>query len=174
MSCAEELTASKRFFACEGAGAIGPDRLSRTRFGGHLGQPDGCDRYRFASRPHRRGRPRLRARRRLCMQSAAPARRQSRFRQDDHCASVFDGRRRRGRGWRLCELGRDRAGVFTPGRARTAGCWTIRSRSSNWVSPESVLDPEQQQSLLYSSDLELGETTKRISKRSSASSHSAS
>ena len=30
------------------------------------------------------------------------------------------------------------------------------------VSPESVLDPEQQQSLLYSSDLELGETVKRI------------
>src|SRR5262245_22820708 len=30
------------------------------------------------------------------------------------------------------------------------------------VPPESVLDPEQQQSLLYSSDLELGETTKRI------------
>lgn len=30
------------------------------------------------------------------------------------------------------------------------------------VPPESVLDPEQHQSLLYSSDLELGETTKRI------------
>jgi len=30
------------------------------------------------------------------------------------------------------------------------------------VPPESVLDPEQQQSLLYSSDLELGETTKRM------------
>jgi len=30
------------------------------------------------------------------------------------------------------------------------------------VSPESLLDEEQQQSLLYSSDLELGETTKRI------------
>jgi circadian clock protein KaiC len=30
------------------------------------------------------------------------------------------------------------------------------------VSPESVLDPDQQQSLLYSSDLELGETTQRI------------
>ena len=30
------------------------------------------------------------------------------------------------------------------------------------VSPESVLDPDQQQSLLYSSDLELGETIKRI------------
>src|SRR3979490_99581 len=28
--------------------------------------------------------------------------------------------------------------------------------------PESLLDSEQQQSLLYSSDLELGETTKRI------------
>jgi circadian clock protein KaiC len=30
------------------------------------------------------------------------------------------------------------------------------------VPPESVVDPEQQQSLLYSSDLELGETTKRM------------
>src|SRR5204862_2087780 len=30
------------------------------------------------------------------------------------------------------------------------------------VPPESVLDPEQHQSLLYSSDLELGETIKRI------------
>ena len=30
------------------------------------------------------------------------------------------------------------------------------------VPPESLLDDEQQQSLLYSSDLELGETTKRI------------
>ncbi len=30
------------------------------------------------------------------------------------------------------------------------------------VPPESLLDDEQQQSLLYSSDLELGETTRRI------------
>ena len=30
------------------------------------------------------------------------------------------------------------------------------------VPPESLLDDQQQQSLLYSSDLELGETTKRI------------
>ena len=30
------------------------------------------------------------------------------------------------------------------------------------VPPESLLDEDQQQSLLYSSDLELGETTKRI------------
>ena len=30
------------------------------------------------------------------------------------------------------------------------------------VPPESVLDPEQHQSLLYSSDLELGETVRRI------------
>ena len=30
------------------------------------------------------------------------------------------------------------------------------------IPPESVLDPEQHQSLLYSSDLELGETVKRI------------
>lgn len=30
------------------------------------------------------------------------------------------------------------------------------------IPPENLLDEEQQQSLLYSSDLELGETTKRI------------
>jgi len=30
------------------------------------------------------------------------------------------------------------------------------------VPPESLLDEKQQQSLLYSSDLELGETTQRI------------
>ncbi|MBV9589658.1 MAG: circadian clock protein KaiC, partial [Hyphomicrobiales bacterium] len=30
------------------------------------------------------------------------------------------------------------------------------------IPPESLLDPDQQQSLLYSSDLELGETTKQI------------
>ena len=40
------------------------------------------------------------------------------------------------------------------------------------VPPESLLDAEQQQSLLYSSDLELGETTRRSSRPSSASSPS--
>jgi circadian clock protein KaiC len=37
-----------------------------------------------------------------------------------------------------------------------------RHRYVRTVPPESLLDDEQQQSLLYSSDLELGETTKRI------------
>ena len=45
---------------------------------------------------------------------------------------------------------------------RTAGSSTSRSRVFELVPPESLLDEDQQQSLLYSSDLELGETTKRI------------
>ena len=43
--------------------------------------------------------------------------------------------------------------------------WAIRfyrRRGFELVPPESLLDDEQQQSLLYSADLELGETTKRI------------
>ena len=47
--------------------------------------------------------------------------------------------------------------------ARSHG-WTLDDRVKIFelVPPESVLDPEQQQSLLYASDLELGETTKRM------------
>src|SRR5690242_1406366 len=47
--------------------------------------------------------------------------------------------------------------------ARSHG-WTINDKIEIFelVPPESVLDPEQQQSLLYSSDLELGETAKRM------------
>src|SRR5262245_35798152 len=47
--------------------------------------------------------------------------------------------------------------------ARSHG-WTISPRIEVFelVPPESVLDPDQHQSLLYSSDLELGETIKRI------------
>jgi circadian clock protein KaiC len=47
--------------------------------------------------------------------------------------------------------------------ARSHG-WTLDDKIEIFelVPPESVLDPEQQQSLLYSSDLELGETTKRM------------
>jgi circadian clock protein KaiC len=47
--------------------------------------------------------------------------------------------------------------------ARSHG-WTLDDKVEIFelVPPESVLDPEQQQSLLYSSDLELGETTKRM------------
>src|SRR5262245_33209907 len=47
--------------------------------------------------------------------------------------------------------------------ARSHG-WTIGDKIEIFelVPPESVLDPEQHQSLLYSSDLELGETVKRI------------
>jgi circadian clock protein KaiC len=42
--------------------------------------------------------------------------------------------------------------------------WTFEEPNSVYelVPPESLLDDEQQQSLLYSSDLELGETTKRV------------
>src|SRR5262249_57347786 len=47
--------------------------------------------------------------------------------------------------------------------ARSHG-WTLDDKIEIFelVPPESVLDPEQHQSLLYSSDLELGETVKRI------------
>jgi circadian clock protein KaiC len=47
--------------------------------------------------------------------------------------------------------------------ARSHG-WTLNDHIEVFelVSPESVLDPEQHQSLLYSSDLELGETMQRI------------
>lgn len=47
--------------------------------------------------------------------------------------------------------------------ARSHG-WTLDDRIVVYelVPPESVLDPDQHQSLLYSSDLELGETIKRI------------
>src|SRR4051812_31010786 len=42
--------------------------------------------------------------------------------------------------------------------------WTLDDKIEVFelVPPESLLDPQQQQSLLYSSDLELGETTKLI------------
>src|ERR1700757_4853823 len=44
--------------------------------------------------------------------------------------------------------------------------WSIdeRMKICEVVPPESVLDPDQHQSLLYSSDLELGETVERIFK----------
>jgi circadian clock protein KaiC len=47
--------------------------------------------------------------------------------------------------------------------ARSHG-WTLGKHIEVFelVSPESVLDPDQHQSLLYSSDLELGETIKRV------------
>ena len=45
---------------------------------------------------------------------------------------------------------------------RTAGRSTTPIEMFELVPPESLLDDDQQQSLLYSSDLELGETTKRI------------
>src|SRR5580704_9086093 len=47
--------------------------------------------------------------------------------------------------------------------ARSHG-WTLGAKIEVFelVPPESVLDPDQHQSLLYSSDLELGETIKRI------------
>ncbi len=46
----------------------------------------------------------------------------------------------------------------------TSHGWTISDRIDIFelVPPESLLDAQQQQSLLYSSDLELGETTRRI------------
>ena len=55
----------------------------------------------------------------------------------------------------------DRGRVARRARRRTAGRWT-GIEIFELVPPESLLDDDQQQSLLYSSDLELGETTKRI------------
>ena len=46
--------------------------------------------------------------------------------------------------------------------ARMAGRSGQQIEIFELVPPESVLDPDQHQSLLYSSDLELGETVKRI------------
>ena len=47
--------------------------------------------------------------------------------------------------------------------------WTLDEKIEVFelLPPESLLDSDQQQSLLYSSDLELGETTKQIFERSS-------
>ena len=58
-----------------------------------------------------------------------------------------------------CPRPRRNCGTAPP---RTAGRSTTGSRSSSCAPPESLLDADQQQSLLYSSDLELGETTKLI------------
>ena len=58
-------------------------------------------------------------------------------------------------------LSRDGGGA-SPGR-RSHG-WTLGDSIVVFelVPPENLLDPDQQQSLLYSSDLELGETTRMI------------
>jgi circadian clock protein KaiC len=46
-------------------------------------------------------------------------------------------------------------------RLRTVGAWTTKSKSSSLFGRSSS-ETDQQQTLLYSADLELGETTKRI------------
>ena len=73
---------------------------------------------------------------------------------------LMDGARR-GRARPLHHLVRDRGGAARRRAPRTAGTFD-GIEVFELVPPESLLDDEQQQSLLYSSDLELGETTKRI------------
>ena len=84
----------------------------------------------------------------------------ARDRQDDHRHPVPDGRRGSGRAGLYITLSETedelRAGAASHG-------WSLDGIDIfELVPPESLLDEEQQQSLLYSSDLELGETTKRI------------
>ncbi len=67
-----------------------------------------------------------------------------------------------GRARALHHLVGDRGSSFARALRPTAGISPSRIEIFELVPPESLLDDEQQQSLLYSSDLELGETTKRI------------
>ena len=67
-----------------------------------------------------------------------------------------------GAGWRSRHLHyprRDREGAARRRGGPMAGPSATGSMMFELVPPESLLDPEHQQSLLYSSDLELGETT---------------
>ena len=106
----------------------------------------------------------------LCGRPAArprlSARRQPRDRQDDRrdCSSCSPARRRASTALYITlsetedEL-RDSARLARLDARRAIDIFEL-------VPPESLLDEDQQQSLLYSSDLELGETTKRSSRRS--------
>ena len=91
-----------------------------------------------------------------------PARRQPGHRQDHHGAALPAGRRRGGRTRPLRHPVRDRARAAGHRGARTAGSLDDKIDVFEVVPPESLLDADQQQSLLYSSDLELGETTRLI------------
>ncbi len=121
--------------------------------GEYQGQSEGLGRRTGPGR-HPVGRPHPRPR--------LPAGRQSRHRQDHHRASLPARRRRDGRKRPLHHPLRNRDRTARPARPRTAGTSTARSRSSNSCRPKACSTPDKQQSLLYSSDLELGETTKMI------------
>jgi hypothetical protein len=123
--------------------------------------PDGCEDSAFAPRENRNPGPGPGARRRPSAQPLASARGQPRHWQDHNCLAVPAGR-----------SGRGEVGIYVS-LAETEHELREGARSHGWVigpkieifelvSPESVLDPEQHQSLLYSSDLELGETIKGI------------
>ena len=89
-----------------------------------------------------------------------PDRRQSRHRQDHHRAAIPDGRRPQGERGLYITLSETKTSCARRRLARLDA--RRRIDVFELVPPESLLDPDQQQSLLYSSDLELGETTKRI------------
>ncbi len=111
---------------------------------------------------YRHFRPRRRARRRLagahahfCWR-ARPARAKPPSR-----LQFLAGGRAAGERCLYITLVRNRGRAAGRRQHRMAGIWRALT-SSNSCRPRSLLDDEQQQSLLYSSDLELGETTKRI------------
>ena len=113
-----------------------------------------------AAREHRDRRTGRHARRRLgaqrcsCWRAArAPARRPSR------CSSCWPARRRAKAG-STSRCPRPRGAARRRALARLDASEGIEI--FELVPPESLLDEQQQQSLLYSSDLELGETTQRI------------
>ena len=77
------------------------------------------------------------------------------------CSFLLEGREG-GRARPLRHPFRDGARAARSARSRMAGTSTTRSTSSSSCRPRACSIPDQQQSLLYSSDLELGETTKLI------------
>ena len=91
-----------------------------------------------------------------------PRRRRAGHRQDHRRAAV--SARRRARPARNASTSRCRKPSANCATARASHGWTLDDGIEVFelLPPESLLDSEQQQSLLYSSDLELGETTKQI------------
>ena len=97
----------------------------------------------------------------LTPRPGVPARRQPGHRQDHDRHAVPD-RRRRGRASAALYITLSETEDELRASAASHG-WSLDGiEIFELVPPESLLDEDQQQSLLYSSDLELGETTKRI------------
>ena len=153
-----EHTLATRLFSATPLARCGQASISCIRMGFLGGMFDRA--CRIESR-HRSGGVGRHHRRRASARAPVPARGQPRHGQDDDRDAVPDGRRRGGRARRStspCPRPRTscaRAPRRTAGRSTGVDIFEL-------VPPESLLDEDQQQSLLYSSDLELGETTKRI------------